>query len=159
MISKAPLTPSSSHILGWNLQYRIYLSPCIWTHDLGMVIKLPDSFLTSHAVCQHHGHRWFGYVSMSIYELCPHDTQGESQRFTTKPRMVGWMTTWRNLKSLDSATSKDVPGCTEGSFPMISRQKYPTNFQICPAFNTLVPYQLYSFLRREFCTSWLIILL
>lgn len=91
MISKAPWTPSSSHILGWNLQYRIYLSPCIWTHDLGMVIKLPVSFLTWHTVCQHHGHRWFGYVSMSIYELCPHDTRGESQRFTTKPRMVEWI--------------------------------------------------------------------
>lgn len=44
--------------------------------------------MTWHAVCQHHGHRWFGYVSMRLY---PHDTRGESQRFTTKPRMVEWI--------------------------------------------------------------------
>ena len=158
MISKAPWTPSSSHILGWNLQYRIYLSPCIWTHDLGMVIKLPDSFLTLLFVntTDIGGSVMYLWASMSYV---PMTTRGESQRFTTKPRMVGWMTTWRNLKSLDSATSKDGPGCTEGSFPMISRQKYPKNFQICPALTPLVPYQLYSFLRREFCTAWLIILL
>lgn len=126
MISKAPWTPSSSHVLGWNLQYRIYFSPCIWTHDLGMVIKLPDSFLTWHAVCQHHGHRWFGYVSMSYVPMTPRGNPNDLR--PSQEWLDGWPlgATWNRWILPPQRMDPDVlkvapPWCRGKNTPRTSR--------------------------------------